>query len=184
MRELSCGSHIPLTRRGKTPSQTTKSIKEASPMHPLWLPTRRSLVLLAAAALLVALPGLALAGTITGTSAADVLRGGDDDDLILGRGGNDRLYGGDDDDRLYGGPGNDRLYGGDDNDRLYGGPGNDVHYTRDGERDYVACGLGRDTAYVDRSDRTIACEVVKRAAVAGDDDDDKDKDDDKDDDDD
>ena len=145
-----------------------------------WLPTGRSLVALAVATALVLLPGVALAGgydlagKITGTSGADLLRGGDDDDLILGLGGNDRLYGADDDDRLYGGPGNDRLYGGDDDDRLYGGPGNDSHYARDGDRDYVACGQGRDTAYVDRSDRTIACEVVRRATVDDDNDNDND----------
>lgn len=147
-----------------------------------WLPTGRSLVALGAVTALVALPSVALAGgyalaeKVTGTSGADLLRGGDDD-LILGLGGNDRLYGDDDDDRLLGGPGNDRLYGGDDNDRLDGGPGNDVHYARDGERDFVACGQGRDTAYVDRSDRTTACEVVKRARVADDDDDSNDDDD-------
>jgi Ca2+-binding RTX toxin-like protein len=46
---------------------------------------------------------------------------------------------------------------------LDGGAGNDRISARDGERDRVRCGPGRDTAIVDRGDRVKGCEVVKRA---------------------
>jgi hypothetical protein len=41
-------------------------------------------------------------------------------------------------------------------------PGNDVVPARDGVRDLIACGAGRDTAYVDRYDRVSGCEIVRR----------------------
>ena len=67
--------------------------------------------------------------------------------------GNDVLYGGRGDDRLDGGPGRDRLFG---------GPGNDMLRARDGARDVVDCGPGRDTAVIDRFDRVSGCETVRR----------------------
>jgi hypothetical protein len=43
------------------------------------------------------------------------------------------------------------------------GPGADsVHAFGGGDRDYVNCGPGRDTAYVDRGERTRGCERVRR----------------------
>jgi Ca2+-binding RTX toxin-like protein len=63
---------------------------------------------------------------------------------------------------LFGGIGNDVLYGGAGSDRLYGGPGNDTLRARDGQRDVVDCGPGRDIAYVDRIDRVSACERIVR----------------------
>jgi Ca2+-binding RTX toxin-like protein len=54
------------------------------------------------------------------------------------------------------------LNGGAGTDRLYGGPGNDVLRARDGQRDVVDCGPGRDTAYVDRLDRVSGCETVRK----------------------
>ena len=143
----------------------------------------RAGALMLVALVLVVLAAPAFADTKRGTSGNDVLRAGDDGTVLIGGAGNDRLIGGDDDDRLYGGPGADRLSGGDDNDRLFGGAGNDVILARDGERDVIRCGAGRDRAVVDRSDRVIGCEVVLRSGrTGGDDGDDDDDDDDGDDD--
>ena len=62
----------------------------------------------------------------TGTNGADDLRGGADDDLLVGRRGNDKLRGKGGNDELRGGRGNDVLYGGRGDDVLYGGRGRDV----------------------------------------------------------
>lgn len=100
--------------------------------------------------------------TSSGTPQDDRLTGTAGNDLIYGRGGNDRLLGGAGNDVLYGGLGNDVLYGGPGTDRLYGGPGKDELHARDGRRDTVDCGPGRDVAWVDRSDRVSGCERVVR----------------------
>jgi Ca2+-binding RTX toxin-like protein len=128
----------------------------------------RLAVVLAGTALLV-VGASAVAATVTGTRGPDVLRGGDDDDLIRGFAGNDRLYGGDDDDRIYGGRGNDLLKGGDDDDRLYGQRGNDRLRAVDDERELVNCGSGRDRAVADREDRVRRCENVTRRGGRDDD---------------
>jgi Ca2+-binding RTX toxin-like protein len=73
------------------------------------------------------------------------------------------LYGDSGADFLNGGYGPDRLNGGRGRDRLYGGPGADVLRARDGTRDVVSCGSGRDVAVVDRRDRVSTnCETVRR----------------------
>ncbi len=64
--------------------------------------------------------------TLTGTSAADILRGGDGNDLIRGLAGADRLYGNGGDDTIDGGSGNDLIYGNAGNDRIIGGAGADT----------------------------------------------------------
>ncbi|MEK1939906.1 MAG: tandem-95 repeat protein, partial [Pseudomonas sp.] len=64
--------------------------------------------------------------SLTGSSAADLLRGNSGDDILDGGAGNDRLEGGAGNDTLYGGAGNDILIGGDGNDLLYGGSGNNI----------------------------------------------------------
>ena len=66
-------------------------------------------------------------------------------------------------DRLEGGAGNDTLGGGNPKargrDRIFGGPGRDEIYARDGVRDYINCGPGKDVvSYSDRSDRAVGCE--------------------------
>jgi hypothetical protein len=64
---------------------------------------------------------------LKGTAGSDWLYGGDDADLIRGRGGfydDLRGYGGED--RLYGDAGDDYLNGGDGDDTLRGGSGDDV----------------------------------------------------------
>jgi len=97
--------------------------------------------------------GNAKANVLTGTSGNNVLRGLGGDDKLYGRGGNDTLYGG---------TGNDLLDGGLGLDRLLGGTGNDTMKARDGRRDIVDCGPGRDTAVVDRRDAVRGCEIVRR----------------------
>jgi hypothetical protein len=100
--------------------------------------------------------------TRSGTAGSDRLIGGAADDLLYGRGGNDVLRGGAGNDILYGGGGRDVLDGGAGRDRLFGGLGDDTLKARDGKRDLVDCGPGRDTAYVDRFDRLSGCERVLR----------------------
>jgi Ca2+-binding RTX toxin-like protein len=63
---------------------------------------------------------------------------------------------------LRGLAGNDLLDGGRGADRLDGGSGNDTLAARDGTRDTVACGPGRDKATVDSLDRVSGCETVRR----------------------
>jgi Ca2+-binding RTX toxin-like protein len=65
-------------------------------------------------------------------------------------------------DRLNGGPGADRLVGGAGTNAYDAGPGADTVDARNGKRELVRCGSGRDTARVDRSDRVRDCEVVRR----------------------
>jgi hypothetical protein len=99
---------------------------------------------------------------LRGTPYADVLDGRGGKDVLQGLGGNDRLDGGSGNDRLLGGPGKDHLVGGSGKDRLDGGSGNDVISARDGRRDVVRCGPGRDSATVDRTDDVRGCERVHR----------------------
>ncbi len=93
---------------------------------------------------------------LTGTQRGDVLRGTSGPDVLRGLGGADRLYGLD---------GNDVLFAGRGRDRLFGGRGRDVMYARDGARDIVTCGSGRDLVHADRADRIGRdCELVRRRA--------------------
>ena len=118
------------------------------------------------------IPGSRFAETIRAGGTNDVVcaRGGDDraygrggHDLILAGGGRDRAYGGSGHDRLRGDAENDKLYAGSGQDIVESGSGNDISYTRDGARDVLRCGRGRDVAYVDRADRVARdCEVVRR----------------------
>ncbi|RZJ40271.1 MAG: calcium-binding protein, partial [Brevundimonas sp.] len=94
-----------------------------------------------------------------GTDGADTIRGGGEDDYIVGGAGNDRLYGdggrdeidpGSGDDIAYGGNGNDSIYargGGDD--RIYGEAGDDsLSIDTDGaptQSGIVDGGAGNDT---------------------------------------
>jgi len=102
------------------------------------------------------------AHTFSGTARADRLTGSSANDVLYGLGGADVLLGRKGNDVLYGGRGNDVLDGGPGADRLFGGPGNDTLRARDGRRDLVDCGPGRDTAVVDRIDRVSGCELVRR----------------------
>ena len=100
----------------------------------------------------------AVAARIGGTARAEVLRGTARADHISGGGGNDTLVGLGGNDVMIAGPGRDALDGGSGNDRLS---------TRDGERDTVRCGPGKDTVLADQLDRQRAdCEIVRRAHVS------------------
>jgi hypothetical protein len=94
---------------------------------------------------------------IQGDNGDDVIHGGDGNEFLLSGGkGDDVIYGGDGNDEVYDDQGEDVLYGGDGNDHIYaGGEARDL--TKDGGRDKLYCGAGRDTyeadpnAYVDSS---------------------------------
>ena len=66
------------------------------------------------------------------------------------------------DDRISGYSYRDVLIGGRGRDRIYGEDGRDYINARDGQRDYVDGGDGRDTARVDRKDIVIGVERVRR----------------------
>ncbi len=99
---------------------------------------------------------------MSGGKGGDVLVGGAGGDRMLGGAGADRLAGGAGHDRLVGGTGRDRLVGGRGGDVLIAGPGNDRVLARDGRRDRIRCGAGRDTVVADAVDRVASdCERVR-----------------------
>ncbi len=107
--------------------------------------------------------GGACENAIVGTRKRDRLAGTKDGDRLRGRGGNDRLNGKRGDDCLQGGRGGDRLNGGKGSDKLKGGGGGDRIKAKDGERDAIRCGPGRDRVKADRKDRiSKGCERIKR----------------------
>jgi hypothetical protein len=108
--------------------------------------------------------GNAAANTIRGTSSADRIYARAGNDTVYALSGNDLVYGGRGSDHLYGGRGSDHLYGGRGSDRLHGGPRGDVIYARDGHRDIIYCGRGKDWAAFDRVDRVAGCEHVLPAS--------------------
>jgi secreted trypsin-like serine protease len=103
-----------------------------------------------------------LFGDRCGASGARASASGDGGDRLFGDSGNDRLFGSGRADRLSGGSGNDRLVGGRGRDVLSGAGGRDLINSRDGARDIVNCGPGRDTVRRDRRDRVRGCERVRR----------------------
>jgi Ca2+-binding RTX toxin-like protein len=113
-------------------------------------------------ALAVALP--AMAETFKGTGGDDRLVGTQGADEIFGKAGNDTIRGRGRIDLLVGGPGEDDLQGGLNFDEIYGGRGDDKIRAREGVRDQIDCGPGRDTAIVDRfEDGLFDCEIIKEA---------------------
>ncbi len=107
-----------------------------------------------------------------GGAGRDRISGGSGGDVISASGSNDRVASGPDNDRINGGAGNDVLKGGLGNDRLTGargrdrisgGGGGDRIAARDGRRERISCGRGRDFVIADRSDRVSrSCERVRR----------------------
>jgi Ca2+-binding RTX toxin-like protein len=91
--------------------------------------------------------------TMIGTAGADHLVGGPCNDVLSGGAGSDSLAGR---------AGADALTGGSGRDVLDGGAGPDRLFARDGRRDLVRCGSGRDTALVDRIDVVVGCERTRR----------------------
>ncbi len=147
--------------------------------HPAGM--RRRIALLLVVVLAGVVPAVAHAADLVGTDGADRLvgsraddriRGRAGDDILYGRAGADALFGDAGKDRLFGGPGGDTLLGGAGNDRLnggagadilIGGAGNDVIRARDGVRDRISCGPGRDRVIADEIDQVGGdCEVVER----------------------
>ena len=73
--------------------------------------------------------------------------------VISGGAGNDRILGGSRGDRINPGPGSDSVSA---------GAGDDVVSSRDGHKDTVDCGAGRDRLTADKIDVAIGCESVSR----------------------
>jgi hypothetical protein len=88
--------------------------------------------------------------TITGSGRADVLKGTPGPDVICAFGGNDVIRGLGGDDVIYAGAGKDRITPGAGKDTVSAGPGNDRISARDGRRDRIDGGRGRDRATIDR----------------------------------
>lgn len=98
-----------------------------------------------------------------GTESGDEIEGQAGDDEIDGEAGDDELCGRSGDDDINGGAGDDDISGGRGHDRISGGRGNDHIFVRDGERDRVTCGPGRDTVRADKRDAVAKdCEKVAR----------------------
>jgi Polysaccharide lyase/RTX calcium-binding nonapeptide repeat (4 copies) len=141
---------------------------------PLALAILALLLLVAAIAGLRWLPTASAAGASThcgavqmGTAAGETLEGTAGRDVIRGKGGNDLIKGRKSGDCLRGGLGDDTVRGGAGHDFLRGGPGRDRLVARDGERDVVRCGHGKDLALVGAKDKVRHCERVRRHASGG-----------------
>ena len=105
--------------------------------------------------------------TLIGNASKNQIYGRSDADNIAGRAAADRLHGNRGNDEVWGEGGADFIDGGmhSDSDRLYGGSGNDTIRAVDelnGWEDYIDCGDGTDTAYVDEPDVVENCETVFR----------------------
>jgi Ca2+-binding RTX toxin-like protein len=93
--------------------------------------------------------------TLNGNASRNLIEGNPGADYIAGKGAADKLYGNRDNDEVHGGDGSDNINGGkhSDSDTLYGENGNDtiiaVEDFSPGWQDYIDCGAGTDTAYVD-----------------------------------
>jgi Ca2+-binding RTX toxin-like protein len=95
-----------------------------------------------------------------GSSGADRLEGLAGADMLAGGAGRDQLLGGSGDDRLFGEGGTDRIVGGPGRNHIDAGAGNDSIDARNGRRDRVICGTGRDTVRADSVDALNGCERV------------------------
>jgi len=125
------------------------------------------MVLLLAAGVVLAKSIDCTGGPCVGTKKADTFRGSGGADQIFGRGGSDSIDSGEGDDEVRGGGGNDTLI---DNlpvrdvDTIFGGKGNDSidvrEFRPDDEPDFVDCGPGIDTVFVDPTDIRLNCEIL------------------------
>ena len=94
---------------------------------------------------------------LNGGSSNDVISAGSSNDRVAGDQGNDRINGNSGNDSLLGNSGRDLIKGSSGSDRLWGGGGNDRVDARDGRRDHVSCGGGRDTRSGMTKDRVWNC---------------------------
>ena len=90
------------------------------------------------------------------------LRGNSGNDRLTGSADSDFMNGGSGRDLLLGKAGGDQMQGGPGRDRILGGKGQDEIVSRDGSRDRVDCGRGRDRLRADGRDRARRCERVRR----------------------
>ncbi len=102
--------------------------------------------------------GSAGVDTLYGRAGNDVVSGGLGSDRMYGEAGADRMTASAGNDRISAGAGNDRIVAGTGRDQVYGSSGNDLIDVRDGARDVVSCGPGRDTVVRDRRDVLRNCE--------------------------
>ena len=114
------------------------------------------------------LSGNGRANTLIGSGGLDTLRGAGGKDTLYADGefsdrgrSNDRLFGGAGDDELTGNKGANLLDGGTGRDPSSPGRERTGSRARDGRRDTVRCGSGRDRGRADRSDRRSSCERRK-----------------------
>lgn len=98
------------------------------------------------------------------TDEEDIVLGAGGNDTLRGLGGNDRLNGGAGDDTLYGGEGNDQLNGGLGADFMFGGAGNDS-YVVDNAGDVVdeTDGAGNDAGGIDSVSASISFTLTGQA---------------------
>ena len=108
------------------------------------------------------LHGGAGADRLSGGAGTDALFGDAGPDKIAGGSGNDKLTGGAGNDTLAGAAGNDVLTGGSGRNKYSAGGGKDVIAAANGVVETVDCGAGRDRATVDKKDRVVGCERVRR----------------------
>jgi hypothetical protein len=107
--------------------------------------------------------GTPLPDTITGTAGADVIATLRGPDSVQAGAGRDLACGGERDQRISGGRGGDLLIPGPDRDHVSANRGNDSISLRDGHRDTVNCGGGRDVVRADPVDEVARnCERVRR----------------------
>jgi Ca2+-binding RTX toxin-like protein len=102
--------------------------------------------------------GQAGADTLLGGAGTDKLDGGTGNDKLGGGAAADKLTGGAGKDKLTGGAGGDTITGGKAKDTILAGAGNDSVNSKDGVKETVNCGKGRDKVKADRKDRLIGCE--------------------------
>lgn len=94
-----------------------------------------------------------------GGAQNDVLRGGTGGDRLRGEEGDDKVSGEGGADTVTGAAGDDELVGGGGSDDMIGDAGADTFMAKDGTRDDLVGGAGRDKARKDRVDTTAGIEV-------------------------
>jgi VCBS repeat-containing protein len=105
-----------------------------------------------------AISGGALADTLNGTGAVDVIYGGSGNDTIEGNGGDDTIHGGSGSDTINGNDGNDTIIGGYGGDQLTGSKGDDTFV-------YLSANDSNSTQFDTISDFTSGTDKINLAAL-------------------